>query len=138
MHVDMWHTVIQCTIVLGLSLKDTHPYPNTLPIQSLPRVDFWVFHLRKLTPFLIRLSQTFTFYHYFIIHFSISCNFLTILNFFTQPWCIWNAMRLVIIIHKYQRKFSLIQTSIKLSFKPKFHLFSTISIILITKHNNFP
>ena len=66
MHMNVWHTIIQCTIVLGLSPKDTRPYPNTLPIRSLPGVNFWVFHPRDLSPFLIRLTRAFTFHHYFI------------------------------------------------------------------------
>ena len=69
MHVGMSHTIIQCTIILELSPKDTCPYPNTLSIQSLLGVDFWVFHLRDLTLFLIRLSQAFTFHGYFIFLF---------------------------------------------------------------------
>ena len=64
--MDMWHTVIQCTVVLGLSLKDTCLYPNTLPIWSLPRVEFLGLLLRDLTPFLIHFSRAFTFHHYFI------------------------------------------------------------------------
>ena len=51
-----------------------HSYPNKLSIRSLLGVDFWVFHLRDLTLFLICLSWTFTFYYYFIF-FSISCIF---------------------------------------------------------------
>ena len=50
-------TVIQCTIVLGLSLKDTRLHPNTLPIRSLLGVNFWVFHSKDLSPFLIRLTR---------------------------------------------------------------------------------
>ena len=65
----MSHTVTQCTVVLELSSKDTRPYPNTLLIRSLPGVNFWVFHPRNLTPFLIRLTQTFTFHYYFFIIF---------------------------------------------------------------------
>ena len=76
MHVNMWHTIIQCTIVLRLSPKDTRAYPNTLPIRGLPEVDFWVFHPKDLTPFLIRLTRAFTFRYYFIfLSFSISCTF---------------------------------------------------------------
>ncbi len=69
MHMNVWHTVIQCTIVLGLSPKDTRPHPNTLPIRSLPGVNFWVFHPRDLSPFLIRLTRASTSHLYFI-HFS--------------------------------------------------------------------
>ena len=66
MHVDMWHTVIQSIVVLELSPKNVRPYPNTLLIRSLPKVDCWVFHPRDLTPFLIRLSWAFTCHRYFI------------------------------------------------------------------------
>ena len=45
---------MQSRIVFRLLPKDTRPYPYTLPIQSLHRVKFWVFHPRNLTPFLIR------------------------------------------------------------------------------------
>ena len=130
MHVDMWYTVIQCTIVLRLSSKDTHPYPNTLPIRSLPEVNFWVFHPKDLSPFLIRLTRAFTFHHYSFFFFF--CHFMHFSQFlfsFTQPWCKWNAMRLIILIHKYHKykiKFLLIQILLKLQFIPKFHNFSTI------------
>ena len=64
----MWgcDTVIQCTVILRLLSKDTCLYPNTLHIRSLPGVNFLVFYLKDLTPFLIRLSWAFTFHHYFI------------------------------------------------------------------------
>ena len=45
---------IQYTVVLRLSPKDMRPYPNTLLIRSLLGVNFWVFHPKDLTPFLIR------------------------------------------------------------------------------------
>ena len=48
------HTITQCIVVLGLSPKDMHLYPNILPIRSLLEINFWVFHLRDLTLFLIR------------------------------------------------------------------------------------
>ena len=64
--MNVWHTIIQCTVVLGLSPKDTHSHPNTLTILSLFGVNFWVFHLMDLSPFLIRLTWAFTFHHYFI------------------------------------------------------------------------
>ena len=141
MHVDMWHTVIQCIIVLELSPKDMCPYPNTLPIQSLLEVDFWVFHSRDLTPFLIRLSRAFTFHYYFIFpSFSISCTFLNFYFSFTQPWFIWNAIRVIILNHKYHKyhiKFPWIQISIKLQFIPWFHCFSKIPIIPTIKYNYF-
>ena len=77
--MNVWYIVIQCTIVLGFLPKDTRPHPNTLPIRSLPSVNFWVFHLRDLSSFLIRLTWTFTFHHYFIVSFflfSISYTFV--------------------------------------------------------------
>ena len=84
MHVDMWHTVIPCIVVLGLSPKDMHPYPNTLPIQSILGIDFWVFHPRDLIPFLIRLSRAFAFHYYFIFlsffHFMHLSHFLFFLH----------------------------------------------------------
>ena len=85
MNMNGWHTVIQCTIVFRLSPKDTRPHPNTLPIQSLPGVNFWVVHHRDISPFLICLTRAFTFHHYFIffssfffhfIHFSKYLSFL--------------------------------------------------------------
>ena len=104
MLMNMWCTVIQCIVVLGLSPKDMHPYPSILPIQSLSGVDFWVFHPRDLISFLIRLSRAFTFHYYFIfISFCVSFTFHSFYFSFTQPWCIWNAMRLIILIHKYHK-----------------------------------
>ena len=88
MHVNMWHIVIQCIVVLGLSSKDTRPHPNTLPIRSLSEVNFWVFHPRDLSPFLIRLTRAFTFITiHFSLSFAISCTFHSFYPFFTQPWC---------------------------------------------------
>ena len=111
--------IIQCTVVFELSLKDTHPYPNTLLIRSLPEVDFWVFHPRDLTSFLIHLTRTFIFHYYFIfLSFSISLLFIH-------------------KYHKYQIKFPLVQRSLKLQFIPKFHNFFTIPIIPIIKYNYF-
>ena len=78
--MDMSHIVTQCTVVLELSSKDTRPYPNTLLIRSLPEVNFWVFHPRNLTHFLIRLTQTFTF-HYYIFFFHLM-HFSQFLSFF--------------------------------------------------------
>ena len=96
MHMNVWHIVIQCTIVLGLLPKDTRPHPNTLPIRSLPEVNFWVFHLRDLSPFLICRTQAFTFHHYFIfffISFSVSYTFYNLYSFFTQFMMQTNATR---------------------------------------------
>ena len=49
------HIITQCTIILRLLPKDTCSYPNTLPICSLPKVNFYVFHPRDLTHYLICL-----------------------------------------------------------------------------------
>ena len=93
MHMNVWHTVIQCTIVLGLSPKDTRPHPNTLPIRSLPGVNFWVFHPRDLSPFLIRLTRASTSHLYFIffhfIHFSQSSWFYLFIYFFHITMMQW-------------------------------------------------
>ena len=43
----------QCTIILKLSLKDMCPYLNILFIWNLTRINFYVFHTRDLTLFLI-------------------------------------------------------------------------------------
>ena len=124
-----------------LSPNDTHLYLNTFPFQSLPGVDFLVFHPRDLTPFLIRLTWTFNFHYYLIfLSFSISCTFLNFYFSFTQPWFIRNAIRLIILNHKYHKyhiKFPWIQISIKLQFIPWFHCFSKIPIIPTIKYNYF-
>ena len=95
MHMNVWHTVIQCTIVLGFSSKDTRPHPNTLPIRSLPGVNFWVFHPRDLSPFLIRLTRASTSHLYFIfshfIHFSQSSWFYLFIFFFSHNHDAMNA-----------------------------------------------
>ena len=48
--------------------------PKYTPHSESSRGNFWVFHPRDLSPFLIRLTRAFTFHHYFIffhfIHFS--------------------------------------------------------------------
>ena len=63
---------MQYIVVLEFSLKYTHPYPNTLPIRSLSKViNFWVFHHRDLTLFLIHLSRTFHFSFLFSFHFCL-------------------------------------------------------------------
>ena len=53
MKMNVWHTVIQCTVVLEFSPKDTRLHLNTLLIRSLLEVNFWVFYPKDLTPFLI-------------------------------------------------------------------------------------
>ena len=103
--MNVSHTIIQCTVILGLSPKDTRPHPNTLPIRSLPEVNFWVFHHRDLSPFLICLTQAFTFHHYFIfflsffhfIHFS---QFLSFLHITIMQM---NVMKLITLIHMYHQ-----------------------------------
>ena len=98
MKVRMQHIIIQCTIVLGLSSKDTCLYPNTLFIQSLSKVNFCMFHTRDLTPFLICLSSAYAI-------------FQQIFFYLTQPWCIWNTINSHVIIHKFPRyNFYLLQT----------------------------
>ena len=104
MHMNMWHIVIQCTIILKLSLKDTRPYPNTLPIWSLLGVNFWIFHPRDLFPFLIRLTRAFTFHHYsffsFFYHFM---HFSQFLSFLHTTRIQMHAMGLITLIHKYHQ-----------------------------------
>ena len=132
---------MKCTVVFGLSPKDMCPYPNTLPIQSLPRANFWVFHHRDLFPFLIRLTRAFTFHYYFIfLSFSISCTFHSFYLSLTQSWCKWNAMRLIILIHKYHQyhiKFPTSTNIIEITIIPQFHNFRTTPIIPIIKYNYF-
>ena len=104
MYMNVWHIVIQCTVVLGLSLKDTRPHPNTLPIQSLPGVNFWVFHLRDLSPFLIRLTLAFTFHHYSF--FSFFCHFMhfsQFLSFLHTTMMQMHVIRLITLIHIYHQ-----------------------------------
>ena len=90
-----------CTVVLGLSLKDTCPHQNTLPISSLPGVNFTVFHLRDLSPFLIRLTRAFTFHHYFIFSFLFPFHtlFTISLAFLHTTMMQMNVMRLITLIH---------------------------------------
>ena len=133
--MDMWHTVIQCTVVLELSPKDTRPYPNTLPIWSLPGVYFLVFHFRDLTPFLIHLTRAFTFHYFFFYPFF--CTFYSFYLSFTQSWCKWNVMRLITLIHKYHQYHINSPTSpniIEITIIPQFQNFPTIPII---KYNYF-
>ena len=101
MYMNMWHTVIQCTVILGLSPKDTHSHPNTLPIRSLPGINFWVFHPRDLSPFLICLTQAFTFHHLFIFFFLFFhlIHFLQFLSFLHTTMMQMNVMRLITLIH---------------------------------------
>ena len=141
MHMDMWHTIIQCTVVLRLSPNDTRPYPNTLSIRSLPRVNFWVFHLMNLSTFLIRFTRAFTFHYCFIfLSVSISCTFHSFYLSFTQPWCKWNVMRLITLIHKYHQyhiKFPTSPYIIEITIILQLHNFPITSIILIIKYNYF-
>ena len=102
--MNVWHTVIQCTVVLGLSPKDTCPHPNTLSIRSLPGVNFWVFHPRDLFPFLIRLTRAFTFHHYSF--FSFFCHFMhfsQFLSFLHTTMMQMHAIRLITLIHMYHQ-----------------------------------
>ena len=97
----MWHTVIPCTVILGLSLKDTRPHPNTIPIRSLPEVNFWVFHHRDLSPFLICLTRAFTLHHYFIFFFLFFhlIHFSQFLSFLHTIMMQMNVMRLITLIY---------------------------------------
>ena len=130
---------MQYIVVLRLSPKDTRLYSNTLSIRSLPGVNFWVFHPRDLISFLICLSWAFTFHHHFIIiFFSFHATFQQFFYFsFTQPWCIWNTIKLHIIIHEYPRKFSLTQISIKHNLYHNFYLFPIIPIIFNNQTQSF-
>ena len=133
--MDMWHTVIQCTVVLGFSSKDMRSYPNILLIRSLLGVYFLVFHSRDLTPFLIHLTRAFTFYYYFFPHFF--CTFYSFYISFTQSWCKWNVMRLITLIYKYHKyliKFPTSPNIIEITIIPKFHNFPITPII---KYNYF-
>ena len=40
--------------------------PKYTPHSESSQGNFWVFHPRDLSPFLIRLTRAFTFHHYFI------------------------------------------------------------------------
>ena len=145
MHVRMWQTVIQCTIVLRLSSNDTCQYPNTLPIRSLLGVNFWAFHLRDLTPFLIRLSWTFIFHHHFFFLFPFHATFkqfsfflhTTMMHmkcnnfiyhypqFFSKTNFIKSNIIISSLLHhpKYQRKFLILQISTKHNLYPNFIYF---------------
>ena len=135
----MWHIVIQCTVVLGLSSKDMRPYPNTLLIRSLPGVNFWVFHPRNLTPFLIRLTWTFTFHYYFIylfifhlMHFSQFLSFLH--TTMMQMKCHevnYPHSKVSPISHKFSTSLNIIEITII----PQFHDFPITPIIPIIKYN---
>ena len=90
------HAITQCTMVLKLSPKDTHLYLNILPIRSLPEVNFWDFHLKDLTSFLIcPLWDHFIFFFFsflpspgsFHSYFHFTQPFLQSFFFLTQPWC---------------------------------------------------
>ena len=139
--MDIWYTVIQCTVVLGLSPNDTRPYPNTLPIRSILRVNFWVFHPRDLSPFLIHLIWTFTFHYYFIFSsFSIPCTFLKFYFFLHTTMMRMKCNGVNYLIHKYHNikyKFSTSPNIIEITIIPQFHNFPTTPIIPIIKYNYF-
>ena len=104
MHMNMWHTIIQCTIVLGLSLKNTRSHPNTLPIRSLLEVNFCVFHSRDLSPFLIHLTRSLFFIMIsFFLSFSISYTFHNFLSLLHTTMMQMNVMRLITLIHMYHQ-----------------------------------
>ena len=116
--MNMWYTIIQCTVILGLSSNNTHSHPNTLPIRSLPGVNFWVFHPRDLSLFLIYFTQAFTFHHYFIFFFLFPFHALfTVFILSSHNHDANNAMRLITLIHKYHLhhiNFQLVQISLEL------------------------
>ena len=116
--MNMWYTVIQCTVVLKLSSKDERQHPYTLPIQSLLDVNFWVFHPRDLSPFLIHLTRAFTFHHYFNFFFLFPFHALfTVFILSSHNHDANNAMRLITLIHKYHLhhiNFQLVQISLEL------------------------
>ena len=102
---------------------------------------FWVFHPWDLSLFLICLTRAFTFHYYFIfLSFFISCTFHSFYLSFTQPWCKWNDMRLITLIHKYHQyhiKFPTSPNIIEITIIPQFHNFPTTLIIPIFKYNCF-
>ena len=140
--MNVWHTVIQCTIVLGLSPKDTRSHPNTLPIRSLPGIDFWVFYPRDFSPFLIRFTRAFTFHHYFIFFpfFFHFIHFSQFLSFLHTTMMQMKCNEVNYLIHKYHNikyNFSTSPNIIEITIIPQFHNFPTISIIPIIKYNYF-
>ena len=129
------HAISQCTVVLKFSPNDTHLYPNTLLLRSLPEVNFWVFHSMDLSPFLIRLTRTFTFHHYSF--FSFFCHFMQFLSFLHTTMIQMNVTRLITFIYKYHINFQLVQISLELQSYHKFQNSPTIPIIPIFKYNYF-
>ena len=120
----------------GIYPNDTLPYPNTLPIRSLLKVNFWVFHPRDLTPFLIHLSRVFTFHHHFVVFVVvfffpfISCNISTIFIFLYTTMMHMKCNEITYHHPQYKRKLLLIQISIK-----KHNLY--LILFILNNLNNF-
>ena len=80
MKMNVWHTVIQCTVVLEFSPKDTRLHLNTLLIRSLLEVNFFN-------------SFSFPFFFLFILttsHYKPTTNIqkpIELIPFFFIPFC---------------------------------------------------
>ena len=139
--MNMWYTVIQCTVVLKLSSKDERQHPYTLPIQSLLDVNFWVFHPRDLSPFLIHLTRAFTFHHYFNFFFLFPFHALFIVFILSSHNHDANKCHEVNYPHSQvspiSHKFPTSPNIIGIRIIPKFQNFPTIPIIPIFKYNYF-
>ena len=139
--MNMWHTIIQCIVVLGLLSKDMRLHPNTLLIRSLLGVDFWVFHPRDLFFFLIHLTWAFSFHYYFIfsfflhfMHFPQSLSFLhTTMMQMKCHGVNYPHSQESPISHKFPTSLNIIEITII----PQFHNFPIIPIIPIIKYNYF-
>ena len=135
--MDMWHTIIPCIVVIGLSPKDMRPHPNTLPIRSLPEVNFWVFHPKDLIPFLIRLTRAFTFHYYFFFHFMHFSQFLSFLHITMMQMKCHEVNYPHSQVSSISYKFPTSPNIIEITIIPQFHNFPTIPIISIIKYNYF-
>ena len=82
-------------------------------------------------------------YFSLLFHFSFFFHFMHFSQFlssFTQPWCKWNVMRLITLIHKYHQyhiKFPTSPYIIEITIILQLHNFPTTPIILIIKYNYF-
>ena len=119
-------------------------YPNTLPIQSLLNVNFWVFHPWDLSPFLIRLTRAFTFHHYFIFFFLFPFHALFIVFILSSHNHDANECHEVNYPHSQvspispiSHKFPTSPNIIRITIIPQFQNFPTITIIPIFKYNYF-
>ena len=101
----------------------------------------WVFHPRDLSSFLIRLTRTFTFHHYFIFFFLFPFHALFTVFIFSSHNHDANECHEVNhphsqvspILHKFPTNPNIIESTII----PKFQNFPTIPIIPILKYNYF-